>query len=209
MFGGDPGCGGGPRKARGARTGWGWGGGPPWGGAFWTGATGGAEAGHRGRHGWGRGGRMFEQGDLKYVILQLLSEKPRHGYEVIKALEERLGGTYSPSPGAVYPTLTMLEDMGYARETTGDAGKKVYEITDEGRAYLEQNKGAVDEIFDRISDFATSFFGPPMVEVHQAFKNVARATYATATRLKDPEKLRQIREALDRAVAEIEATAKS
>jgi DNA-binding PadR family transcriptional regulator len=147
---------------------------------------------------------MFEQGDLKYVILQLLSEKPRHGYEVIKALEERLGGTYSPSPGAVYPTLTMLEDMGYARGTTGDAGKKVYEITAEGRTYLEQNKGAVDEIFDRISEFATSFFGPPMVEVHQAFKNVARATYATATRLKDPEQLKRIKEALDRAVAEIE-----
>jgi DNA-binding PadR family transcriptional regulator len=147
---------------------------------------------------------MFEQGDLKYVILHLLSEKPRHGYEIIKALEERLGGTYSPSPGAVYPTLTMLEDMGYARGTTGDGGKKVYEITPEGRTYLEQNKSAVDEIFDRISEFATSFFGPPMLEVHQAFKNVARATYSTATRLKDPEQLKRIKEALDRAVAEIE-----
>lgn len=147
---------------------------------------------------------MFEQGDLKYVILQLLSEKPRHGYEIIKALEERMGGTYSPSPGAVYPTLTMLEDMGYAKETTGDGGKKIYEITSEGLAYLEQNKGAVDEIFDRIGDFATSFFGPPMVEIHQAFKNIARATYSTATHLKDPEKLKAIKEALDRAAAEIE-----
>ena len=203
MLGGNSGRCGGPRGARGARGAWGWGG-PPWmGGAFW-GGPGSGHAGPRGRHGWGRGGRMFEQGDLKYVILQLLSEKPRHGYEIIKALEERLGGTYSPSPGAVYPTLTLLEDMGYATETTGDGGKKVYEITPEGRAYLEQNKGAVDEIFDRISDFATSFFGPPMVEVHQAFKNVARATYATATRIKDPAKLHQIREVLDRAVAEIE-----
>ena len=147
---------------------------------------------------------MFEQGDLKYVILHLLSEKPRHGYEIIKALEERLGGTYSPSPGAVYPTLTMLEEMGYARGTTDEAGKKVYEITAEGRAYLEQNKSSVDEIFDRISEFATSFFGPPMLEVHQAFKNVARATYATATRLKDPEQLKRIKEALDRAVVDIE-----
>ena len=147
---------------------------------------------------------MFEQGDLKYVILHLLSEKPRHGYEIIKALEERLGGTYSPSPGAVYPTLTMLEEMGYARGTTDEAGKKVYEITPEGRTYLEQNKSSVDEIFDRISDFATSFFGPPMIEVHQAFKNVARATYATATRLKDPEQLKRIKDALDRAVIEIE-----
>jgi DNA-binding PadR family transcriptional regulator len=191
------GCG--PRGARGVRGGW-WGGGGPWGNAFWTGPAGTAS-----RHWGGRGGRMFEQGDLKYVILQLLSEKPRHGYEIIKALEERLGGTYSPSPGAVYPTLTMLEDMGYAREMTGDGGKKVYEITPEGRAYLEENKGSVDEIFDRIAGFATSFFGPSMVEIHQAFKRVARATYSTATHLKDGDQLRRIREALERAATEIEA----
>ena len=61
-----------------------------------------------------RGGRMFDQGDLKLVILQLLEEKPRHGYDIIKELGERVGGEYSPSPGVVYPTLTMLEDMGYA-----------------------------------------------------------------------------------------------
>jgi DNA-binding PadR family transcriptional regulator len=202
MFGGREGPGCGPRGERWARGGWGWGFGAPWaGGSFW-GAPG-------ARRGGGRGGRMFEQGDLKYVILQLLSEKPRHGYEIIKALEERLGGTYSPSPGAVYPTLTMLEDMGYAREALGEAGKKVYEITPEGRAYLEQNKSAVDEIFDRIGSFATSFFGPPMVEVHQAFKNVARATYATATHLKDPEMLKRIKEALDRAAAEIEHVGKA
>jgi DNA-binding PadR family transcriptional regulator len=200
MFGGSRGRGCGPRDARGTHRPWGWGlGGGPWGAGFWSG-PGGESGGRRGAF----RGRMFEQGDLKYVILQLLSEKPRHGYEVIKALEERLGGTYSPSPGAVYPTLTMLEDMGYAHATTGDGGKKVYEITPEGRAYLEENKGAVDEIFERIAGFATSFFGPQMVEIHQAFKNVARATYATATRLKDTEHLRRIREILERASAEIE-----
>lgn len=195
---GDRGCG--PRSERGTHRQWGWGwGGAPWGAGFWSG-TGGGPGGRRG----GFRGRMFEQGDLKYVILQLLSEKPRHGYEVIKALEERLGGAYSPSPGAVYPTLTMLEDMGYARATTEEGGKKVYEITPDGRAYLEQNKGAVDEIFDRIAGFATSFFGPQMVEIHQAFKNVARATYSTATRIKDADQLRRIREILERAAAEIE-----
>ena len=197
----DRGCG--PMGARGARGSWGgwgaWSGGP-WGAGFWGGPGGGP-----GRRGGFRG-RMFEQGDLKYVILQLLSEKPRHGYEVIKALEERLGGAYSPSPGAVYPTLTMLEDMGYARATTEEGGKKVYEITPAGRAYLEENKNAVDEIFERIAGFATSFFGPPMVDIHQAFKNVARATYATATRLKDPERLKRIRDILDRAAKEIEGT---
>ena len=183
---------------RGGSWGWGWGGGSgPGGSWFWGGPGGGGRRG-------GFRGRMFEQGDLKYVILQLLSEKPRHGYEIIKALEDRLGGAYSPSPGAVYPTLTMLEDLGYARATTEEGGKKIYEITPEGRAYLEENKGAVDEIFDRIAGFATSFFGPQMVEIHQAFKSVARATYATATRLKDPEQLHRIREILERAASDVE-----
>jgi len=177
--------------------------GTPWGAGFWGGPGTGPGGGPGGRRGGFRG-RMFEQGDLKYVILQLLSEKPRHGYEVIKALEERLGGAYSPSPGAVYPTLTMLEDLGYARATTEESGKKIYEITAEGRTYLEENKGAVDEIFDRIAGFATSFFGPQMLEVHQAFKGIARATYATATRFKDADHLHRIREILDRATREIE-----
>ncbi len=204
MFGYRHWAGRGPCPSRGARGSWGgWGG---WGaeGPWW-----GSWGGPGGRRGGFRGGRMFEQGDLKYVILQLLSEKPRHGYEVIKALEERFGGAYSPSPGAVYPTLTMLEEMGYARSTTEEGGKRIYEITPEGRAYLEQNKSAVEEIFDRIGEFATSFFGGPMVEVHRAFKNVARATYGTATHLQDPEALKRIRDALDRATAEIESIGKS
>jgi DNA-binding PadR family transcriptional regulator len=185
---------------RGARGEGPWGFDPRWMGGFWGGAGG------RGRG--GRPGRMFEQGDLKYVILQLLSEKPRHGYEIIKALEERFGGTYSPSPGAVYPTLTFLEDTGYARTTTEPSGKKVYEITDEGRAYLEQNRGAVSDIFDRIGQFADSFFGVPMEEIHRAFKNVARATYSNAMRLRDPAQLAKIREILERAATDIEAASK-
>jgi DNA-binding PadR family transcriptional regulator len=189
----------GPR-GRGGPWSWGFNAGP-WGSGFW-GGSGGGPGGRRG----GFRARMFEQGDLKYVILQLLSEKPRHGYEIIKALEEKLGGTYSPSPGAVYPTLTMLEDLGYARATVEEGGKKIYEITPEGREYLDENKGAVDEIFDRLAGFATSFFGPQMTEIHHAFKNVARATYATATRLKDADQLRRIREILERAAAEIEKT---
>ena len=64
---------------------------------------------------------MFEQGDLRFVILSLLEEKPRHGYEIIKALEERFGGTYAPSPGVVYPTLQLLEDQGFARIVPGYA----------------------------------------------------------------------------------------
>src|ERR1700749_714038 len=91
-----------------------------------------AGGGLRGRRP-GRAAWFFEQGDLKYVTLRLLEDKPRHGYDIIKELEGRFGGSYAPSPGTVYPTLTMLEDLGYARVVPEEGGKKIYEITDEGR----------------------------------------------------------------------------
>ena len=161
--------------------------------------------GQRGRGGPFRRGRMFEQGDLKYVILQLLDEKPRHGYEVIKALEERFGGMYSPSAGTVYPTLTLLEDMGYARVTVEDGGKKIYSITDEGRGYLAQNRSAVDDIFERIGEFGSAFLSDAMMDVNRAFKDVGRATYKGAPRIfRDKEAAARIKEALERAAREID-----
>ena len=159
----------------------------------------------RGRGGPFRGGRMFEQGDLKYVILQLLEEKPRHGYEIIKALEERFGGMYSPSAGTVYPTLTLLEDLGYATVTVEEGGKKIYSITDEGRAYLAQNRSAVDDIFERISELGSTFLSDAVMEVNRAIKNVAQATYRGAPRVfRDKDALTKIRETLERAAREID-----
>jgi DNA-binding PadR family transcriptional regulator len=158
----------------------------------------------------GRGGRMFEQGDLKLVILRLLEEKPRHGYEIIKELETRSGGAYSPSPGTVYPTLTLLEDMGYARAVPEDGGKKIYEITDEGRKHLADNSSAVNDIFERISKFVEGFVDSPMMEVNQAFKDVAKATYTTATsHIQDKTRLASIKDILGRASKEIEALGKA
>ena len=159
----------------------------------------------RGRGGPFRGGRMFEQGDLKYVILQLLDEKPRHGYEIIRALEDRFGGMYSPSAGTVYPTLTLLEDLGYARVTVEEGGKKTYVITDEGRAYLAQNRSAVDDIFDRIGELGSAFLSDAMMEVNRAFKDVGQATYRGAPRIfRDKEAIARIKEALNRAAREID-----
>ena len=158
-----------------------------------------------GRRGPFRGGRMFEQGDLKYVILKLLEEKPRHGYEIIKELEERSGGSYSPSPGVVYPTLTLLEELGYAQATPEEGGKKIFQITDEGKKYLTEHRSTVDEIFDRISEIGGSFLSGAIVEVSKAFKEVARATYTAAPRhSSDAERIRQIREVLERAAREID-----
>ena len=152
-----------------------------------------------------RGGRMFEQGDLKYVILQLLDEKPRHGYEIIKALEDRLGGMYSPSAGTVYPTLTLLEDLGYASVAVEEGGKKTYSITDEGRAYLAQNRSAVDDIFDRITELGSAFLSDAMMDVNRAFKDVGRATYRGAPRVfRDKELAAKIKETLERAAREID-----
>src|SRR3954464_6812798 len=101
--------------------------------------------GRRGRGGPFRGGRMFEQGALKYVILQLLEEKPRHGYEIIRALEERFGGLYSPSAGTVYPRLARLEEEGPVLRGAGGR-KAVYRITDAGRAELAGRPGDVQDL---------------------------------------------------------------
>ena len=115
--------------------------------------------GSGGRHGgrFGEGGedlmrarRMLAQGDLRLVALALITEAPRHGYEIIKLLEEKTSDWYSPSPGIVYLTLTYLEEAGYVTAST-EGSKKLYTITDEGRAYLETNRDLVDVVFDRLS----------------------------------------------------------
>ena len=173
-----------------------------WDASFMSGIFG---EGGRPRGRW-RGGRMFEQGDLRYVILHLLEEKPRHGYEIIKALEEKFGGAYAPSPGTVYPTLQLLEDLGYARMMPIAEGKKVYEITDAGRAHLAENRDTVDSIFDRISKLVGHFLDEPMTEVHGAFRRAGKAAYSRATDgVQNAALLKQIAEILDRAAREIEA----
>jgi len=167
---------------------------------FW-----GPGGGPRGR-GWrARAGRVFEQGDLKYVILRLLAEKPRHGYEIIKELEERLSGAYAPSPGTVYPTLTMLEDLGYARAMPEEGGRKIYEITDEGRKHLEEHSATVDDIFERIAKFVEGFFDAPMADLKRSMASLGRATFYVASRSpNDRERIGRISEILKRAAAEIE-----
>ncbi|MBN4666212.1 PadR family transcriptional regulator [Pandoraea nosoerga] len=115
----------------------------------WDGHGGHGERGARG----GRGGRLFSHGGLRLVLLHLIAQQPRHGYELIKAIEESVNGTYSPSAGVVYPTLTLLEEMGYIRvqENTGDSQRKSYEATDAGREYLAENEGSVTELLARLA----------------------------------------------------------
>jgi len=119
--------------------------------------------------GFGRGmgggfGRFVGDGELRLVVLALLEEAPRHGYDVIKALEEHSSGFYSPSPGVIYPTLTYLEETGHA-VSSADGNKKVYSITDEGRAYLDENRKVVQAALDRIR-----FIGERMAKARQWFE---------------------------------------
>ena len=111
----------------------------------------GGHMGH-GRHRQGRVGRFLEHGDLRFVVLALIAEQPRHGYELIKELEDRTGGAYRPSPGVVYPLLSMLEDEGFIRPAQADSGRKLFEITEEGRAALEANRAGVDAVFGRMAE---------------------------------------------------------
>jgi DNA-binding PadR family transcriptional regulator len=99
---------------------------------------------------WMRAKRMLAQGDLRLIALALIADAPRHGYEIIKLLEEKTADWYSPSPGIVYPTLTYLEEAGYVTAST-EGSKKLYAITDEGRSYLESNRDLVDVVLDRLA----------------------------------------------------------
>ncbi|MDQ7820970.1 MAG: PadR family transcriptional regulator [Armatimonadota bacterium] len=144
--------------------------------------------------------RLFGKGDLKVLILDLLKDRPMHGYDIIRSLQEQFGGFYAPSPGAVYPTLQMLEDMGYVTSSQQD-GKKVYAITDEGRRFLTERQEAVEDIRSRFSHW-WDWWGPAYREMWDLFHTLrSRGPWQRIT----PEKLRRIRDVMARARREIEA----
>jgi len=175
--------------------------------------------------GFGRGGagfrtgRKFAAADLQLIILAMLAEKPRHGYELIKALEERSGGFYIPSPGMIYPALTYLEEIGYTT-VEAEGAKKLYHITESGRAYLAENRSMVDTMLGELERI-----GAKMEHVRRAFDgqdprdedfeargsrevNLARRALKAALHEKHhctPEESKRIAEILRRAAAEIAA----
>jgi DNA-binding PadR family transcriptional regulator len=183
------------------RDDWGFGPGFPFGGRWWSGAW-----GAKGGRGPRRRSQMFESGEVKFVILRLLKEKPRHGYEVIKALEEKLGGYYTPSAGTVYPTLQLLEDEGYVRSVDTD-GKKVYHVTPEGERYLEEHRDFLDEILDRVRETVRDFTGGGIGEIQGAFVHLVGVTFKRAWRRgPDDPALKRAAEILRKAADEIEQT---
>jgi len=144
----------------------------------------------------------FQKGDLKYVILDLIKEKPRYGYEVIRILEERSHGLYTPSPGAVYPTFQLLEEMGYITATQMD-GKKVYTITDEGSDFLKERGQFSDSIKRQMRDC----WNPEnTMEIRETMAEIGRLGRLVGQRFRglDAEKMRSIREVISRAYRDIE-----
>jgi len=153
--------------------------------------------------------KIFERGDLKFVILRLISKTPMHGYEVMKALEEESKGYYRPSPGSVYPTLQMLEDEGYLTVEEQE-GKKIYTITDEGVAYLDDNEDVVADVFDRVEHFTDRFFGGDMRALSRSFSKLAQLTFDQAFQWgAEPEDLARMNEILEKAVDDMRATRKA
>ena len=152
-----------------------------------------------------RAQRFFEHGDLRLVVLKLIAEKPRHGYELIKDIEDRLGGSYAPSPGVIYPTLTLLEEMGLVSVTDAGGGKKLHTITPEGMAHLADNAATVDALFRRMDEAGSSASSGNWPPVLRAMGNVATAL---RMRLTQPgvsaERVAAVAAILDEAAVKIE-----
>ena len=130
-----------------------------------------------GRHGGGRrhGGRFFAQGGLRLVMLAMLAERPRHGYEIIKAIEDRMGGAYVPSAGVVYPTLTLLEETGQIEVAAADGAKKLYAITEAGRATLADNRAQVEAMMARMTEAGAARSGERDPRLVRAIENMRLA----------------------------------
>ena len=132
----------------------------------------------RGRwEGFGGGGRerMFDNGHLRLVILQLIADKPSYGYEIMKAIEEKLSGGYAPSPGVVYPTLTLLEEEGFATVTSAEGNKKLYAATEQGKELLKANRVVLKAIFGRMQEAGKAFGRGRSPQIKRAIMNLKLA----------------------------------
>ncbi|MDA8523406.1 PadR family transcriptional regulator [Acidovorax sp. NCPPB 4044] len=153
----------------------------------------------------GGGGRVFGHGGLRLVLLRLIADKPRHGYELIKAIEERLGGSYSPSPGVIYPTLTLLEEMGHVTVSTESGGRKLHTVTAEGREHLQAHQGEVDALLARMAEGGPGRGGSRPAPVERAVHNLRHALHMRlAGAPLDTEQIHAIADVLDEAARRIE-----
>jgi DNA-binding PadR family transcriptional regulator len=161
--------------------------------------------------GFGRGGRggrglarVFDHGELRLVVLGLIGEAPRHGYEIIKAIEERVAGSYSPSPGVIYPTLTLLQELGHVTSEE-QGGKKLYTITAEGQRYLDEHKAALKAVFARMAEVHARHGGGMAPQLLRAMENLKLSLRLRMGRGPlDAKQLQAVTDALDVAAQTIE-----
>lgn len=161
--------------------------------------------------GWGRGRRhpgrkrMFESGQLRLVLLKLIADEPRHGYDLIRAIEQMTGGEYAPSPGIVYPTLTLLQDMGFIEEAEGEGSRKPFQATEAGREHLEERSEDVEDLMERLEDIAPEKRHDAGPAIGRAVKNLMTAMTQRISREGfDEELFHEIAAILDEAAQRIE-----
>lgn len=161
--------------------------------------------GGRGRGRGRKGRRMVESGELRLLLLKLIAEEPRHGYDLIRAIEELTGGEYVPSPGIVYPTLTMLQDMGLIEEAPAEGGRKPFQVTEAGEKHLEEKEKEADSIYDRLADLAPDPEQSAGPAIGRAVKNLMTAlSHRIGRDGLDDELLHEIAAILDEAAQRIE-----
>jgi len=148
---------------------------------------------------------MFESGELRLVLLKLIADEPRHGYDLIRAIEELTGGEYAPSPGIIYPTLTLLQDMGLIEEAAGEGPRKAFQATDEGRTHLEERAEEVEGLLERLSDIKPRSEHSAGPAIGRAVKNLMTAlSHRVGRDGLDEELLLEIAAILDEAAQRIE-----
>jgi DNA-binding PadR family transcriptional regulator len=143
-----------------------------WGGPFGGGFGGGWDEEGAGRRGRGPRSRMFGSGELRLVLLKLIADEPRHGYQLIKAVEELTQGAYAPSPGVVYPTLSLLADEGAVKETEGEGSRKAFAVTEQGQAELTEKAAEVERIVARLTEHAEGHHRGPPPQIARALGNL-------------------------------------
>jgi len=147
---------------------------------------------------------MFDAGELRLVLLLLLEQQPRHGYDLIRAIEERTGGAYAPSPGVVYPTLTMLEDQGYIEQAVSEGAKRLFNITPAGAAHLEEHRAEAEHALARLDALGAETSRMDTGPVSRAMQNLKAVLQQRLAEVGDKQLLFDVAELIDEAARKIE-----
>ncbi|HEY4135809.1 MAG TPA: PadR family transcriptional regulator [Alphaproteobacteria bacterium] len=173
----------------------------------WTETDGLAGGWDKGERGMGRAGgrrRMFDNGELRLLLLMLIGEQPRHGYDLIRGIEERTGGVYAPSPGVVYPTLTLLADIGVIVEQEAEGARKVFAITPQGTTFLAENADHVTAMTERLKALAENRERGGAIPLRRAMHNLRSVLMNKLSEGVDKDRIHSAVALIDEAARKIE-----